>query len=119
MEASVGADVALAVAIVEGPADLLAALGEAGILDGLTTAATTTLLALLALLALQRAQLGLTDLALLGGDLGGATAGAAIALATITAAGMGCQRGPANLSIVLGLHEGFSLRPSHPHADEH
>ena len=115
MEASVGADVALAVAIVEGPADLLAALGEVGVLCGLTTATTTTLLALL---ALQRAPLGLTDLALLGGDLGGAAAGAAIALATVTAAGMGCQWGPANLGIVLGLDEGFSLWPSHSHADE-
>ena len=40
MEPSVGTDVAPAVAIVEGPADLLAALGDVGVLDGLTTRRT-------------------------------------------------------------------------------
>ena len=37
MDPSVGADIALAVAIVEGPADLLAALGQVGVLGGVTT----------------------------------------------------------------------------------
>ena len=32
---------------------------------------------------------------------------------------MGCRRGPPDLGVVLGLHEGLALRPSHPHADQH
>ena len=60
MDPSMGADIALAVAIVEGPADLLAALGQVGVLGGVTTA-------LVALLGLQRALLGLANLALLRG----------------------------------------------------